>query len=255
LWEFSVNAKPLTWDQRTLVGTAQTLCGGTVVLGTTVAAAGAALAARAIDRPAGGLGHLPLQAGGLLPLAAATISSGLGTAGCVVGVGALGERRLSAPVAAMTAWLAVATVASALGASVIVFPAWRTTRVLAAKENAMAITLMGMAVLAPFAALIAWHGAAVIQERVAMSRHQEALLAAQEAMKADSQPPKPAVPAPPPAEPASPPSAPPLPDAAALPPPLPAGIPAEPTPGDLAPATVEPPVPADPLGSGENSKP
>lgn len=217
-WELNVHTRPMEWKRRAVLVAAQ---GGCAVLGAgaMVAVAGAsALAARTADRPAGGLWRAPVPLGGLLPLGAGLAAGGVAAAACTAGLGMMAERRLAAPVAAMAAWSVVAAAAASVGLGAVLWPSVDSSRNFAIRENVMAGTLIGAALLGPVAALVAYQVAAVTQERAQQWLHQQDVEAAVEAAAADAAkpkaPPKPT--APPPVEP--PPTPKPAPEPAEVPP-------------------------------------
>lgn len=178
---------PMTWQARATLLGGQAMVGGVGALGVLAAAGGVALLARTVDRPAGGLWRVPVPLGGLLPLLVGVGVSGVAVTLGVMGLGYLAERRLAAPAAAMAVWLALATVAAAVGGVAVFWPARESSRTFAIRENTVAITLVSLAVLGPVLSLAAWHAASFAQERFEDWRYRQRVKAASMAIQEDAE--------------------------------------------------------------------
>jgi hypothetical protein len=230
-WDFVTPYKPLDVTDRALVAAAQGGCALVGVAGTLAGMGSAALLARTLDRPAGGLLHPPMPVGGVLPVVVGTLASATTTAVCVVGLGALAERRIAGVGLALGGWALVAAPVMTVALATVAWPSRVTTRNRVIKEDTVAASMVALAVLGPALALVGYHAGSVAQEVVDTRRHQEAVRAAKLAREEDEAAPPRRV-APPVPEPAP---------AVEEPPVEP--VPSQPVAPDLAPAASEP-VPA-----------
>ncbi|MEW5855445.1 MAG: hypothetical protein AB2A00_42120, partial [Myxococcota bacterium] len=184
--DFTTLFRPLTVGERAMLTVAQTGCG---VLGTGATLAGAggtALLARTLDRPAGGLLHPPVPVGGLMPIFTTAVVGGLTTAVCVVGLGAMAERRALGVASAGGAWAMVAIPTVALALAAVFTPLQASSRNTALRENTTAAALVTLGVLGPIVALAAYQGGAYVQQERDATAYEESRQAAREAAREDA---------------------------------------------------------------------